>query len=104
VAIDTGDLFPRLTTWVGFRRDRFLSDYMFSFLKRIVPGANRAGIEQIIHGHTQGENVISFPGIKPVQNHPLFGSQFKAHCTRSAADSFSRHGAIDASWVADQLC
>jgi LysR family cys regulon transcriptional activator len=84
VAIDTGDLFPRLTTWVGFRRDRFLSDYMFSFLKRIVPGANRAGIEQVIHGHTQGENVISFPGIKPVQNHPLFGSQFKTHCAGSS--------------------
>ena len=84
VAIDTGGLFPRLTTWVGFRRDRFLSDYMFSFLKRIVPGANRAGIEQIIHGHTQGENIISFPGIKPVQKHPLFGSQFNSRCVGSS--------------------
>jgi len=83
VAIDTGDLFPRLTTWVGFRRDRFLSDYMYSFLQRIVPGANRAGIDQFIHGHDSGENVISFPGIKPVQKHPLFGSQFKTRCAGS---------------------
>jgi len=82
VAIDTGDLFPRLTTWVGFRRDRFLSDYMYSFLQRVVPGANRTGIEQIIHGHDSGENVITFPRIKPVQKHPLFGSQFSTCCAR----------------------
>lgn len=77
VAIDTAGLFPSLTTWVGFRRDRFLSDYMYSFLKRIVPGSSRAGIEQAVHGQTGGENVISFPGIKPVQKHPVFGSQFR---------------------------
>jgi hypothetical protein len=57
-----------------------VGDYMFSFLKRIVPGANRAGIEQLIHGQARGENIISFPGIKPVQKHPLFGSQFKTCC------------------------
>jgi LysR family cys regulon transcriptional activator len=76
VAINTGGLFPRLTTWVGFRKDRFLSDYMYSFLEQIVPGANRAAIEQAIQGISDGENVISFPRIKPVQKHPLFGSQF----------------------------
>jgi LysR family cys regulon transcriptional activator len=84
VAIDTGDLFPRLTTWVGFRRDRFLSDYMYNFLQKIVPGASRAGIEQAIHGFTQGENVITFPRIRPVQKHPLFGSQFKSRCVGSS--------------------
>ncbi len=80
VAINTGDLFPRLTTWVGFRKDRFLSDYMYSFLKRIVPGASRSGIEQAINGYAEGENIISFPGIKPVQKHPVFGSQFTSRC------------------------
>jgi len=84
VAINTGTLFPRLTTWVGFRKDRFLSDYMCSFLERIVPGLNRSGIEQAVHGHVEGENVISFPGIKPVQKHPVFGSQFKNRCVRSS--------------------
>ena len=78
VAINTCNLFPKLTTWVGFRKDRFLSDYMYSFLERIVPGATRAGIDQAIHGKVDGENVISFPGIRPVQKHPLFGSQFKS--------------------------
>lgn len=83
VAINTGNLFPRLTTWVGFRKDRFLSDYMYSFLERIVPGLSRSGIEQAVHGHAEGENIISFPGIKPVQKHPVFGSQFKSRCVRS---------------------
>lgn len=80
VAINTDTLFPRLTTWVGFRKDRFLSDYMYSFLERIVPGASRSGIEQAIHGKTEGENVISFPRIRPVQKHPLFGNQFRSRC------------------------
>jgi len=84
VAINTANLFPRLTTWVGFRKDRFLNDYMYSFLKRIVPGASRSGIEQAIQGKMKGENVISFPDLKPVQKHPLFGSQFKTRCAGSS--------------------
>jgi LysR family cys regulon transcriptional activator len=84
VAIDTGKLFPRLTTWVGFRRDRFLSDYMYEFLDKLVPGASRPGIDQAIHGKIEGENIITFPGIKPVQKHPLFGSQFSDLCAGSS--------------------
>lgn len=76
VAINTDKLFPRLTTWVGFRKDRFLSDYMYSFLQRLVPGANRSDIDEAIHVNAEGKNIISFPGLKPVQKHPLFGSQF----------------------------
>lgn len=84
VAINTGTLFPRLTTWVGFRKDRFLSDYMYSLLERMVPGVSRSGIEQAIHGKTEGEKVISFPRIKPVQKHPLFGSQFRSRYVGSS--------------------
>jgi LysR family cys regulon transcriptional activator len=84
VAVNTAGLFPKLTTWVGFRKDRFLSNYMYSFLERIVPGASRAGIEQAIHGNARGENIITFPGIKPVQKHPLFGSQFKSRFAKSS--------------------
>jgi LysR family cys regulon transcriptional activator len=84
VTINTSTLFPRLTTWVGFRRDRFLSDYMYEFLIRLVPGASRAGIEQAIHGNAEGENIISFPGIKPVQKHPLFGTRFSDRCVGSS--------------------
>jgi len=84
VAINTDKLFPRLTTWVGFRRDRFLNDYMYDFLDKLVPGVSRRAIDQAIHGHTDGENIITFPGIKPVQNHPLFGGQFSGLCAGSS--------------------
>ena len=84
VAINTGTLFPRLTTWVGFRRDRFLSDYMYEFLDKLVPGASRSGIDQAIHGQNNGENIVSFPGIKPVQKHPLFGGRFSTRCAGSS--------------------
>jgi len=84
VSIGTAGLFPKLTTWVGFRRDRFLSDYMYEFLLRLVPGASRAGIEQAIHPDDGGENVIAFPGIKPVQKHPVFGAQFRNRCVGSS--------------------
>jgi len=84
ISIGTAGLFPKLTTWVGFRRDRFLSDYMYEFLLRLVPGASRAGIDQAIHGDDGGENVISFPGIKPVQKHPVFGEQFRNRCAGSS--------------------
>lgn len=84
VAIRMTNQFPRLTTWVGFRKDRFLNDYMYNFLKRIVPGASRSGIEQAIHGEAEGENTISFPDLKPIQKHPIFGSQFKSRCAGSS--------------------
>lgn len=84
VAINTANLFPRLTTWVGFRKDRFLNNYMYNFLKQIVPGASQSGINQAVHGIAKGENVISFPGLKPVQKHPLFGSQFNSRCVGSS--------------------
>jgi LysR family cys regulon transcriptional activator len=84
VAINTGTIFPRLTTWVGFRRDRFLSDYMYSFLERLVSGASRESIEATIHGKPLSENVVALPGIKPVQKHPLFGGQFRPRRAVSA--------------------
>jgi LysR family cys regulon transcriptional activator len=77
VAIRTEKLFPSLVTWVGFRRDRFLSEYMISFLERVVPGADRRSIERAINADSDDDNVIPFPALKPVHMHPVFGSQFK---------------------------
>lgn len=81
VAISASELFPSLVTWVGFRRDRFLSDYMYGFLERVVPGASRSSIEQAVHGKAGDDNVIPFPAPDPVQSHPTFGKQFKNCCT-----------------------
>jgi len=48
VAIDAAGLFPSCTTWIGFRRDRFLNNYMYSFLQLIVPGLDRDHIDLAI--------------------------------------------------------
>ncbi len=80
VAINTSDLLPAVTTWVGFRKDRFLSDYMYDFLKQMAPGTSRKDIAGVISGNTKEGNVIPFPGLKPVQEHPTFGNQFDKCC------------------------
>ena len=81
VAINASGLFPVLTTWVGFRRDRFLSEYMYGFLEKVVPGSTRSGIDQAIHGVAEGENIVRFPNLEPVHKHPTFGSnKFKSCC------------------------
>jgi len=79
VAIKTKKLFPSLVTWVGFRKDRFLSEYMYGFLQRVVPGASRSSIDQAINAKPDEGNVIAFPALRPVHKHPVFGNQFK-HC------------------------
>lgn len=41
VAIRASHLFPLCTTWIGFRRDRFLRDYMHAFIEMMVPDLDR---------------------------------------------------------------
>ncbi len=48
VAVNAANLFPDCTTWIGFHRDRFLSNYMYSFLQRMVPGIDRDHIDRAI--------------------------------------------------------
>ncbi len=48
VAISAAHLFPMCTTWIGFHKDRFLCDYMYTFLELMVPGTDREAIDRII--------------------------------------------------------
>jgi LysR family cys regulon transcriptional activator len=80
VAIPAADLFPSLTTWVGFRRDRFLNEYMYDFIAQMVPGADRATVDRAVQGESLDGNVIPFPKLGPVQQHPTFGNQFENCC------------------------
>jgi len=80
VALDATRLFPSCTTWVGFRRDRFLRDYMYSFLELMVPGAERRKIDEIIadsKGHTGPAYAKS---LGPLNHHPNIGNQFSTCC------------------------
>lgn len=76
VAIPAAGLFPSPTTWVGFRKDRFLAEYMYEFLELVVPGATRDRIDQAVNGEISDENIVPFPRLKSVNKHPTFGSRF----------------------------
>jgi len=44
VALDARGLFPRLTTWVGFHRDRLLRDFSYDFIALFAPHLNEVRI------------------------------------------------------------
>lgn len=80
VALDATRLFPSCTTWIGFRKDRFLRDYMYAFLELMVPGAERSKIDQII----ADPQVVTGPGyvhsLAPLNHHPNIGNHFPTCC------------------------
>jgi len=80
LAIPAKGLFPTQTTWVGFRKDRFLLDYMHDFLEQVVPGISKERIAGYIASAGARSNVIPLPRPKPVQTHPTFGEQFENCC------------------------
>ncbi len=74
VAIPMKGVFPNPTTWIGFRRDRFLRDYMMEFLERVVPDASRDSIERAVAGAEAAGTVIPFPRPEPLSRHPTLGA------------------------------
>lgn len=80
VAIPGADLFPTQTTWIGFRKDRFLSDYMYDFLAQVVPGITRERIAELASTENSENNVIPLPVARPVEVHPTFGRRFAQGC------------------------
>ncbi|HLF30029.1 MAG TPA: LysR substrate-binding domain-containing protein [Xanthomonadales bacterium] len=80
VALDASRLFPSCTTWIGFRRDRFLRDYMYSFLELMVPGAVRSKIDEIIATPRDTSAPAFVKSLGPLNNHPNIGNQFFTCC------------------------
>lgn len=80
VAIPMEDLFPNPTTWIGFRRDRFLPDHLIGFLERIVPNADRTSIESAVAGEEAAGKVIPFPRPEPLSRHPTLGTGQDSCC------------------------
>jgi LysR family cys regulon transcriptional activator len=54
VAIRVPHLFPLCTTWIGFRRDRFLRDYMHAFIEMMVPDIDRDCICEAVQSSISG--------------------------------------------------
>ncbi|MBT8090578.1 MAG: HTH-type transcriptional regulator CysB [Gammaproteobacteria bacterium] len=53
VAIDAEGLFPRSTTWIGFRRDAVLRRYMVEFMQLFAPHLTSRHIEEVRQASTQ---------------------------------------------------
>jgi len=54
-AIEADGLFPRSTTWIGFRKDAVLRRYMLDFVKLFAPHITTDQLEQTRHAHSQGD-------------------------------------------------
>jgi LysR family cys regulon transcriptional activator len=55
VAIDASQLFPRVTTWLGFPRDMVLRGYMVDFVHLFAPHYSPRQIRDAARAQTQDE-------------------------------------------------
>jgi LysR family cys regulon transcriptional activator len=55
VAIDASELFPRVTTWLGFPRDMVLRGYMVDFVHLFAPHYSQRLIRDAARAQTQEE-------------------------------------------------
>ena len=55
VAIDAAGLFPRSTTWIGFRRNQTLRLYMMDFIQLFAPHINHAQLQSVAQAESQQE-------------------------------------------------
>lgn len=55
VAIDAEGLFPRSTTWIGYRKDSVLRRYMIEFIQLFAPHVTSRHIEEIRRAASQHE-------------------------------------------------
>ena len=80
VAIDGTRLFPSCTTWIGFRKDRFLREYMYAFLELMVPGMERGRIDEIIANPQIKPEAVYGKSLGSLNHHPNIGNQFSTCC------------------------
>ena len=53
VSLDASGLFPRSTTWIGFRKESVLRRYMLDFIKLFAPHISPEQLEKVRHSRTQ---------------------------------------------------
>jgi LysR family cys regulon transcriptional activator len=80
VAISAARIFPTCTTWVGFHKDRFLREYMYAFLKLMVPGAERDSIDEAVGAAGESRPASSPLTLKTVNHHPMMERTFSNCC------------------------
>ncbi len=55
IDLDAQGLFPRSTTWIGFRKDIVLRRYMLDFVQLFAPHIGKAQLEQLLQAKSQTE-------------------------------------------------
>lgn len=83
VAFNGAGLFPSSTTWVGFRKDRFLRDYMYAFIEMVAPQVSRDRIDEAIEEANKPNAKIPPVGrsLSMVNQHPRLGQPFATCCS-----------------------
>jgi LysR family cys regulon transcriptional activator len=61
-AIEAEGLFPRSTTWIGFRKDSVLRRYMLDFVSLFAPHITAEQLEQVRHARSQEDIDKLFAG------------------------------------------
>ena len=69
IAIDARGLFPRSTTWIGFRKDVVLRRYMLDFIRLFAPHITAEQLEQTRHARSQSD----IDRLYRDANHPIRG-------------------------------
>jgi len=64
VALDAVGLFPRVTTWLGFRRDGVLRGYMVDFVSLVAPALTTELVRRAAELPSQAEVDALFTGVK----------------------------------------
>ena len=54
-AIEAEGLFPRSTTWIGFRKDAVMRRYMLDFARLFAPHITTSQLEEMRHARTQAD-------------------------------------------------
>ncbi len=55
IDLDAQGLFPRSTTWIGFRKDIVLRRYMLDFVQLFAPHIKKEQLEQLLQAKSQSE-------------------------------------------------
>lgn len=58
VVFDAAGLFPPVTTWLGFRHDRYLQDYMYDFIALFAPQYEREAVDAAIEAPAKGQLAV----------------------------------------------
>jgi LysR family cys regulon transcriptional activator len=63
VGLEAGGLFPRCTTWIGFRRDAVLKKYMYHFIELFAPHLDEHRVRRALETANQSEVEALLAGI-----------------------------------------